>query len=72
MPNLPHEIGTLVIFKGRGLGVGRIEKFFAKENIYGISIIGKDMMVRSEPEHFFPIKEDDVKLVTALDGVGLF
>jgi hypothetical protein len=72
MSNLPHEIGALVLFKGRGLGVGRITKFYEKENLYGIEIIGKAEWVRSAPEHFFPIEEDDVKLVTALDGVGLF
>jgi hypothetical protein len=72
MPNLPYEIGTLVIFKGRGLGVGKITKFYAKENLYGLEIIGKPEWVRSAPEHFSPIEEDDAKLVIALDGVGLY
>ena len=72
MSTLPHEIGALVLFKGRGLGVGKITKFYAKENMYGIEIIGKAEWVRSAPEHFSPIEEDDAKLVIALDGVGLF
>jgi len=71
MSNLPYEIGTLVIFKGRGLGVGRITKFYSKD-MYGIEIIGKNEWVRSAPEYFSPIEEDDAKLVIALDGVGLF
>jgi hypothetical protein len=71
MSTLSHKIGTLVIFKGRGLGVGKITKFYAKENLYGIEIIGKSEWVRSAPEHFSPIEEDDAKLVIALDGVGL-
>ena len=72
MSTQPYEIGTLVIFKGRGLGVGKITKFYAKENMYGIEIIGKAEWVRSAPEHFSPIEEDDVKLVISLVGVGLF
>ena len=72
MPNLPYEIGALVLFKGRGLGVGKITKFYAKENMYGIEIIGKNEWVRSAPEHFSPIGEEDAELITTLDGVGLF
>ena len=40
--------------------------------MYGIEIIGKNEWVRSAPEYFSPIEEDDAKLVIALDGVGLF
>lgn len=72
METLPYEIGTLVIFKGKGLGVGRITRFFEKENIYGIEIIGKDSWVRSAPEWFSPIEKEDADLVRVLDGVGLF
>lgn len=72
METLPYEIGTLVIFKGRGLGVGKITKFYEKINTYGIEIIGKNIWVRSLPEHFSPIEENDAKLITTLDGVGLF
>lgn len=72
MPTLPYEIGTLILFKGRGLGVGRITRFYEKENIYGIEIIGKDSWVRSAPEHFTPIEKEEADLVRALDGVGLF
>jgi hypothetical protein len=70
MPTLSHKIGTLVIFKGRGLGIGKI--IYQRRNLYGIELIGKDEWVLSDPEHFSPIKEDDARLVTALDGVGLF
>lgn len=72
MSTLPYEIGTLVIFKRRGLGIGKITKFYEKENLYGIEIIGKNTWVRSDPQHFSPIEEDDARLITALDGVGLF
>ena len=72
MQTLPYEIGTLILFKGRGLGVGRITRFYEKENRYGIEIIGKNTSVRSAPEHFTPIEKEEADLVRALDGVGLF
>jgi len=72
METLPYEIGTLVLFKGRGLGVGRITKFYEKENLYGIEILDKNSWVRSAPEHFSPIEKGEADLVRALDGVGLF
>jgi hypothetical protein len=72
METLPYEIGTLVLFKGRGLGVGRITKFYEKENLYGIEILDKLSWVRSAPEHFSPIEKGEADLVRALDGVGLF
>lgn len=68
----PYEIGTLILFKGRGLGVGRITKFYEKENLYGIEILDKNSWVRSSPEYFSPIEKDDADLVRTLDGIGLF
>ena len=70
MSALSHKIGTLVIFKGRGLGIGKI--IYQRRNLYGIELIGKDEWVLSDPEHFSPIEEEDAKLIIALDGVGLF
>lgn len=72
MADQPYEIGTLVLFKGRGLGVGRITKFYEKENIYGIEILDKNSWVRSAPEHFSLIEKGEADLVRTLDGVGLF
>lgn len=72
MQTLPYEIGTLVIFKGKGFGVGRIFRYYERDNLYWIEIIGKDSWVRSAPEWFSPIEKEDAELVRVLDGVGLF
>jgi len=72
MPTLPYEIGTLILFNGRGLGVGRITKFYEKENLYGIEILDNNLWVRSSPKWFTPIEKEEADLVRALDGIGLF
>ena len=69
------KIGDLVGFKGKGLGLGRINSITPQRGskdlyIYHVLLLTRDVLVGTSGEHIEKIEGEDRDLINALDSVG--
>lgn len=69
------KIGDLVGFKGKGLGLGRINSITPQRGskdlyIYHVLLLTKDILVGTSGEHIEKIEGEEGDLINALDSVG--
>ena len=75
MKNPEFKIGDLVGFKGKGLGLGRINSITPQRGskdlyIYHVLLLTKDILVGTSGEHIEKIEGEEGDLINALDSVG--
>lgn len=67
------KVGDIVTFKGRGLGLGRIDSTVSQRKgkpLYHILLLTGNMLVLTSEEYIEKVEGEDEDLINALDSVG--
>ena len=67
------KVGDIVTFKGRGLGLGRIDSTVPQRKgkpLYHILLLSGNMLVLTSEEYIEKVEGEDEDLINALDSVG--
>ena len=67
------KVGDIVTFKGRGLGLGRIDSITPQRKgkpLYHILLLTGNMLVLTSEEYIEKVEGEDGDLINALDSVG--
>jgi len=68
------EVGDIVTFKGKGLGLGKVTSITPQrkgtKDIYHVELLGKDILVATNSDYIEKLSSEDDSLVRALDSIG--
>ncbi len=67
------KVGDIVTFKGRGLGLGRIDSITPQREgkpLYHILLLTGDTLILTSEEYIEKVEGEDGDLINALDSVG--
>ena len=69
------EIGDIVTFKGKGLGLGKVTSITPQrkgtKDIYHVELLEKDILVATNSDYIEKLSPEDDSLVKSLDSLGV-
>ena len=69
------EVGDIVTFKGKGLGLGKVTSITPQrkgtKDIYHVEILGKDILVATNSDYIEKLSSEDIALFKSLDSLGV-
>ena len=69
------EIGDIVTFKGKGLGLGKVTSITPQrkgtKDIYHVGLLEKDILVATNSDYIEKLSPEDDSLVKSLDSLGV-